>query len=519
VAAVGAGLAALGWLAAPAAALPGTTDTLPMPVPAAWDTTSVTYTSVACAAIGACTAIGSHDDGSSLNAPTAGAQHASAWAQPTTFSLPPGSRPSPFANLGFSSVVCPTQGDCVAVGTFLGDSTDTNLSPMIAMEAGGVWGAATSSLPVPAGTSWAQLAGIWCASAGTCAVAGQWWQTPNGYSHAFVDQEVAGSWHPSVTLPDPSRRGVTTNNVAPASISCTQLDDCVVVGSFSGPKVSPNAYGFAEVEHAGAWTPSVVVPPGASQSELTSVDCPSAATCVAVGDVHAGYLLAPFAVTDLAGAWRGGRVLPSRYAAPATVGGALLAVSCLAAQQCIAVGQLDGPNAGNTGDDTDEFPVAYTWHAGTWSAPALAAAPASRRSASGGASLSSISCPSTTACEAVGSTTPRASSVNGVYPFSTVVWPSRPAGAPSAPQGLAVLARHRAFRVSWRGPSMLGGAPIAAFRVVAHSPGEPSVSCVTTTLQCTITGVVPTHRYLVGVTAENVGQRSGPTARRSVVGR
>jgi len=400
---------------------------------------------------------------------------------------------------GFTSIACPTQGDCLAVGSYTAGATT---DPMIATETANVWAAASSAIPVPTGATQAELAGISCPSAGACVVVGVA-STTKKTIFSFVDQQVTGVWQPSVTLPNPTSPKVATPiGPDPYAISCASANSCVVVGVLIGKH---HEAAFAQTDDSGSWTPRVFTSLG-TFTILQAVDCVSPSFCMASGTLSPTSTggIAPFSVSLTAGKWSGEVVLPWRFPAPNTNGGFLYGVSCASTTRCVAVGGLLGTSA--------DFAVAYTWSHGVWSAPGLVASPAIHGRPSS-AIVEMSSCPTTSKdCEAIGTAIPRA---GGDHPFSTVLQPISHGSAPGAPSSIAVTARHGAFDVGWHGPTTYGGSPITSFVVIARSPGEPASSCVTVALGCTVGGIAPHHTYTVDVSARNATGHVGPTARRT----
>jgi len=506
------GLLALGvlWCAVPSGALPGTAASSNLPVPAAWGPKpSVSYTSVACAAVGSCTTIGLFAGAHRDQYPASDVEKAGSWSTPTTFALPSNGESVTFG-LGFRSIACPAQGSCVAVGSYA--ATGKGIAPMVAVESGGAWGAATDPISLPSGTRSAILTGVWCEAVGSCIAVGS---TFSG--GGFFVQDVGGSWQSPIDLPIPSNLAVAKPVTAiPRAIDCTDTTDCVVVGGFQGPSEGSSELGMVDIERSGTWTTKVyvgpVIPGYGSELSVDTVTCTSLESCVGGGTLLTkGNALVPFAIEDTSGKWGPVTVLPWRFAWPESDGGSLNDVACASASRCVAVGELQGRSYGNTSGDGGAFPVAYTYAAGHWSPPALIEPPA-RPSPSGGAVLSAIACPSLHGCVAVGSTTPRASPAVDQYPYAAVIAPISAASPPSAPIGLDVGKARGVFQVLWSMSMPEGGAPIIRFSVTAASPGERRLSCVSVAFSCRLNGVAPHHRYTISVTATNAVGRSGPAA-------
>lgn len=149
---------------------------------------------------------------------------------------------------------------------------------------------------------------------------------------------------------------------------------------------------------AGSAPPPAIVPRLMSNGEttdaLSSVSCVNATTCFAVGASYVGPN-APIAnpAKTFAGRWNGKSfsILPTPNPAGAT-NSVLVGVSCTSATNCFAVGYSGA---------TENFAVGYAlverWNGKTWSIVAAAASV----SGSGGW-FTSVSCPTSTNCLAVG---------------------------------------------------------------------------------------------------------------------
>jgi hypothetical protein len=513
----------LSLLCAPAEAVPGTSPSVRLPTVPSWGPpTVISYGSIACRTVGACTAIGSYLDATALPHPAADTQRKGVWQAPTTIALPADAG-TQTSSVGFRAIACPTQGSCLAVGSYVVTGGAALIQPMVAQESASVWGQATSAVPVPAGATMAALDAIWCTPASTCVAVGSSWKSSTSAHHAFVDTLAGGAWQPSVVLPDPSSPVLHAPVVvSPTAISCTSATECAVVGSAGGTGKHSATYGFGAIDAGGTWTTTAITPYSSTEVSLNAVSCARATSCLAVGStgptLTANGLLAPFSVRFASGSWRDEMILPWKFWAPLTFGGALTGVSCPQVQRCLAVGQLGGATAGTAYGSTGSFPVVYTQTDGVWTDPALASAPTSHGSVSAGAALDAIACPSKRYCEAVGTTTPRKPSALGVYPFSTIAQPFSRGTPPGGVSKVAVRVGHSRFTVRWQGPTAFGGSPIATFLVVARSPHEKVISCVTVTDICRMYRVVAHHRYTVDVTALNAARRYGPARRRLATG-
>jgi hypothetical protein len=156
-----------------------------------------------------------------------------------------------------------------------------------------------------------------------------------------------------------------------SSVSCPRASWCMAVGSSSASPTSPSRT-LAETRTGTSWrmltTPN---PAGTAASSLASVSCTSAARCIAVGD---------HGTQTLAEAWNGTswRILKT----PALASSSLASVSCTSAARCIAVG------------DHGARALAEAWNGTSWRTLKTRSPARS--------SLTSVSCTAAARCMAVG---------------------------------------------------------------------------------------------------------------------
>jgi hypothetical protein len=169
-----------------------------------------------------------------------------------------------------------------------------------------------------------------------------------------------------------------------SSVSCTSATTCMAVGELS---VAPGRDVYlAEQRTSGGWALTTIpTPTGLALWGLTGVSCTSANACLAVGygdSVGAGASQTPDALF-----WNGTSWVDEPPLAP-TPFTPLSGVSCPTAGFCMVVGSVFNPLSSHrfTG-------LAETWSNGNWTEISV---PASD-------SLNSVSCTSSTACTAVGS--------------------------------------------------------------------------------------------------------------------
>ena len=220
-----------------------------------------------------------------------------------------------------------------------------------------------------------------CPSATFCMAVGSVEGGPGG-TNALLDAWDGTTWS---VLPSPVVNGGTWNSLS--SVSCPSATFCMAVGSLQGQSEGTGA--LFEAWEGTAW--SVLPSPdvnGGTWNSLNGVSCPSPTFCVAVGSAQAG-------IGALVESWdgRGWSVVPS----PPVGTSVLRAVACTSASFCAAVGDTEG-GPGGTEAVTEVFD-------GTrWTAPA---APAVGGGAGGvWNSLSAVTCTSASSCQATGTYQP-----------------------------------------------------------------------------------------------------------------
>jgi hypothetical protein len=239
------------------------------------------------------------------------------------------------------------------------------------------------SLPEPAGTWQSALSSVSCASRTDCTAVGSF-EHATGRS-ALAESGRPGSW--SVSRPaQPS--GVTSS--ALSGVSCPVAGFCAAVGYTLTGNIDYQP--LAETRTSTGWHIVASPPAGSGGGLMSSVSCPSASFCVAVGD----------GIESWNGTgWHVAAAVPS--------GRELKAVSCASASYCLAIGAV---TAGQT------QPLAETWNGTAWTPVATTAmAP----------NLASVSCPVAGWCMAAGTSASlqhvRAQTWNGTT-WTTVTTPN-----------------------------------------------------------------------------------------------
>ncbi len=182
-------------------------------------------------------------------------------------------------------------------------------------------------------------------------------------------------------------------------IACVTVADCTVVGE-SGVRF--DGFSTATALHWNGTEASSVPayePPGWS-SFFTAVACPSEGGCVAVGGQE--FRDGPFfEAQPLMETSAGGSFALSATPPPAGPGSAGFgAISCPTSSDCVAVGSAASPINERSEGDADSVPYAARWDGARWRVRSPARTPGQK------AFLDAVSCPSSTACVAVGGTEP-----------------------------------------------------------------------------------------------------------------
>jgi hypothetical protein len=195
-------------------------------------------------------------------------------------------------------VSCAPSGDCTAVGGY-GDRRSHQFG-MILSEHAGRWGPAKQTpLPANAGPNPQQgnapdspMGSIACPSAGTCSAVG-WYLDKRGNYHGLLLRERAGRWKPSqLVLPSGATYALNVRHANLAirldSLACRSTGNCLAVGYYNLNASVTRLRPLLVTERNGRWIKSTEAPPpkGAGKNYngiLSSVACPSAKACVAVG--------------------------------------------------------------------------------------------------------------------------------------------------------------------------------------------------------------------------------------------
>lgn len=242
---------------------------------------------VACAPAGSCVAVGAYYDGAGaelglIETLVAGAWHASAAPFPTGRSAEGG---------GFSldAVACPTA-SCVATGSAYDSSG--YLHAIAETVASGHWASSSVGLGgvgLDEGSpQWVYLTSLACLEPASCLATGWYFaSSSSGEVHGLLAIASGGAWSaraiPAAGL-DPPAAGL---DVVPLAASCHSTRACVVVGTYFD--ASGDEHGFIDTLEGGIWTSASAPTSGLDPApgtdtgmQLGAVSCPGA-TCFASG--------------------------------------------------------------------------------------------------------------------------------------------------------------------------------------------------------------------------------------------
>lgn len=279
-----------------------------------------------------------------------------------------------------SSVTCLSALHCVAVGFYQRTSTSQSDFGLIVTGHGSTWKAIKARVPANAATGNPHpgngypvaLYSVACYTASSCLAAGYYTDTSGNFEGLLVTK--AGTSWTAAEAPLPADASQYQQFTGLFSVACPAASLCVAAGQYDN--TSSNGTGdLLETGFGSSWTVA-----GGSDWGANSVACPSATGCVAVGgDIDTGQ----------GQQWSATPIPPPPgKTAPYPQ---LSAVSCPSVSSCAAVGSYQ--TIGQPGLIT------------TWSGSAWASAPAPMPTGAAKphyVQFNAVSCPSATACAAVG---------------------------------------------------------------------------------------------------------------------
>ncbi len=237
-----------------------------------------------------------------------------------------------------NSVSCSSAGNCAAGGYYV----DTSYQSFVDSEVNGLWGDAIEVPGTAAATDLADdgVNSVSCSSDGNCAAGGSYLDV-SGAAQAYVVSEVGGYWGDAAVLP--------FTNGSVSAVLCPSDGNCTADGTYEGPYATGLPFVIGEVN--GTWGNPIEVPGTAGLSDsasLVSLSCSSAGSCVAGGSYLDGVTdtTQAFLVSEVNGIW--GEAIEVPGAATFSAGGIVevTSVSCPPAGECTAVGDYGGSTTG-----------------------------------------------------------------------------------------------------------------------------------------------------------------------------
>lgn len=388
-------------------------------------------TSLACPAAGRCEAVGIGGENHLVHLTENGRQ----W-RIGEFPLPANAAPinpptGPFPRVTLS---CAGAGDCAAVGSYY--ASDHTTHALLYGESNGTWGApsdvplppdASTVFPPPDGVVFTGgfLNLVSCPSAGNCSAVGSYTREPNGAVYPWRFDEVGGQWVAATTglqLPAGAstviddRAGGESPFMGFSGLSCPTAGNCTAVGGYV--ESHPDFQGVIFTEHDGVWSNGIKAPAPAGAAHyndpmelinpLNAVSCATANDCAAVGSFLKGNSQTQH---GLLLAEHQGKWKATAISLPrgasARGGVYLTSVSCPSSGNCVAVGYY--------GSHGKTHGLIVRERGGKWLRAVDAAVPRDAASASKSHTfLNTVTCPSKNTCEAGGSYSDRSGKTQGL---------------------------------------------------------------------------------------------------------
>ena len=329
-----------------------------------------------CAGVNNCFAVGRDENGSG-SVSTALVEH---W-NGTAWSLMRSPNPTAYPSVALSDVACPSTSNCFAVG--LDENASGSLSTTLVEHWNGTaWSLMPS--PDPTGPLAPSLSDVACPSTINCFAVGQAWNETASIAKTLVEHWNGTRWS---IMPSPSAGSDELTGV-----TCPSMNNCFAVGDDINQETGA---WVALVEHWNGTRWSIVPSPkpNAIIAELSSVSCPSATNCYAVGDY--GGSGDSLITRTLVEHWNGTRwsIVRSPNAPTESNGEAslLIGVECATTTDCLAVG-YDTPNSTAVARALVEH-----WDGTSWSI-----VPSPHPTGQAAALLYGVACPKASNCFAVG---------------------------------------------------------------------------------------------------------------------
>jgi hypothetical protein len=235
-------------------------------------------------------------------------------------------------------------------------------------------------VPTAAGAAYGSLAAVSCPAPNACVAVGT--RDLSGNPSKLIERWNGAKW---VAQLSPTPSGARSSSLS--AVKCTSSAFCVAVGQYNTSTVTKT---LALRWSSNRWSLLPTPNPHAAVSVLAGLACTSTTSCIAVG----GYFVdtaPPASERTLVERWDGSHwtIVPSPNVAGAFDSG-LTGAACASNTYCFAVGSSHAVAHNDT--------LTEHWDGAAWS---IVASPDPPNSADN--ELAGVTCPSTTACTAVGS--------------------------------------------------------------------------------------------------------------------
>ncbi len=239
---------------------------------------------VSCASAGNCTAVGYYTDSSGNTEGFLWTETAGAWGTGVEATPPANAASNP--RVEFNSLLCPSTGNCTAVGEYVDSSGNTE--GLMLSETSGTWGAGVEAI-MPANARSepdANVHEVQCPSAGNCTAVGNYIASNSEEVDGVFLTETAGVWGAGVKRPLPAN--AEPQGVVEGSLSCPSAGNCSYVGNYKVGEGGIFSRALLLTENDGTWGPGIdaALPAnvnGDPGAYLSSVSCTSPGSCTAVG--------------------------------------------------------------------------------------------------------------------------------------------------------------------------------------------------------------------------------------------
>lgn len=335
--------------------------------PSPAEATSSHLVAVSCSSLSACTAVGSYSTSSGTHG------LAERW-NGTEWSVQATPAPSGSSGTELSSVSCSSSSECLAVGHYrFFEGSAEHWATVAERWNGAEW--LIRSTPNPSEARFSTFSSISCVSSTSCVAVG-WSQTATGVRSALGEAWNGSAWEIQTTPNEPG--GGTALN----SVSCTAPTACTAVGNYpSGANVET---AFAE-RWNGTWSLQEM-PAEQYNNKLSGVSCPSSQSCMAIGR----YLVGGKVEQGAAEQWNG---VEWTFGLTPGMNMSFSSVACTSSSACLAVGRAHN----GTEQGLGEAGVTREWNGAQWLSPEIASVPGAKATVP-----TAVACPVTEICEAVG---------------------------------------------------------------------------------------------------------------------